>query len=103
VTIGDAVTFTFTLVLEDPGETDAIIDYRVHYAGANGPRRPKVFKLTLRRLVPGEPVTLTRRHRFAHFSIRRIHPGRHTIDIQANGQILGTTDLNVTEPTTATL
>jgi 3-methyladenine DNA glycosylase AlkC len=97
--IGDTVTFTMTLALEDPGEADAVIDYRVHYAGANGPRGPKVFKLTRRRLVAGEQVTVSRQHRFGHVSIRRIHPGRHTIDIQVNGRILGTTDLHVVEPT----
>ena len=98
VTIGDAVTFTMTLVLDEPGEADAVIDYRVHYAGTNGLRRPKVFKLTRRRLVAGQHVTVTRRHRFAHVSIRRIHPGRHAIDIQVNGRILGTTDLDVLAP-----
>jgi 3-methyladenine DNA glycosylase AlkC len=98
VTIGDAVSFTMTLVLDDPGRADAVIDYRVHYAGANGPRRPKVFKLTRRRLVAGEPVTVTRRHPFAPISIRRIHPGRHTIDIQVNGRILGSVDLDVVDP-----
>jgi 3-methyladenine DNA glycosylase AlkC len=100
VTIGDTVTFTMTLALDDPSEADAVIDYRVHYAGANGPRRPKEFKLTRRRLVAGEPVTVTRQHRFTHVSIRRIHPGPHTIDIQVNGRILATTDLHVVEPTT---
>jgi hypothetical protein len=102
VTIGDAVTFTITLDLDHPGEADAVIDYRVHYAGANGPRRPKVFKLTRRHLVAGVPITLTRRHRFAHVSIRRIHPGHHAIDIQVNGRILGTTDLNVVQRITGT-
>jgi 3-methyladenine DNA glycosylase AlkC len=100
VAIGDAVTFTVTLTLDDPGEADAVIDYRVHYAGANGPRRPKVFKLTRRRLVAAEPVTVTRQHRFGHVSIRRIHPGRHSIDVQVNGRILGTVDLTVIEPAT---
>ncbi len=100
VTIGDAVTLTMTLVLEDPGDADAVIEYRVHYAGANGPRRPKVFKLTRRRLVTADPITLTRRHRFAHVSIRRIHPGRHTIDIQVNGRILGAVHLDVVDPAT---
>jgi 3-methyladenine DNA glycosylase AlkC len=100
VTIGNAVTITLTLELDDPREADAMIDYRVHYAGANGPRRPKVFKLTRRHLAAGAPITLIRQHRFAHVSIRRIHPGPHTIDIQVNGHILGTTDLHVIDPTT---
>jgi hypothetical protein len=51
-----------------------LIDYRVHYVGANGPRRPKVLKLTRRHLGPRQPITITRRHRFDHATIRRIHP-----------------------------
>lgn len=101
VAIGDAVSFTITLELDDPSEADAVIDYRVHYAGTNGLRRPKVFKLTRRRLRAGAPVTLSRRHRFAHVSIRRINPGRHTIDVQVNGRILGAVELDVVDPTAA--
>jgi 3-methyladenine DNA glycosylase AlkC len=100
VTIGEAATFTLTVELDGTTEADAIIDYRVHYVGANGLRRPKVFKLTRRRLVPGQPATLTRRHRFEHVSIRRIRPGRHTIDIQINGHVLGAIDLDVIDPDT---
>jgi hypothetical protein len=54
-----------------------------------------VFKLTRRRLTPGQPATITRQHRFEHVSIRRIQPGRHTIDIQINGHILGTAHIDV--------
>ena len=83
--IGEAVTFTLTLDQTGDEPAEAIIDYRVHHAGTARPRRPKVFKLTRRCLEPGRPTTITRRHRFEHASIRRIHPGRHTIDIQVNG------------------
>jgi len=101
VAIGEAVTFTFTLHLDDVEPADAVIDYRVHYSGANGLRRPKVFKLTRRRLLPGQPATLTRRHRFEHVSIRRIHSGPHTIDVQINGHVLGTIDVDIIDPTTS--
>jgi 3-methyladenine DNA glycosylase AlkC len=96
--IGDAATFTLTLVLADGAAeaTDAVIDYRVHYVGARGVKAPKVFKLTRRRLVPGRPVTITRRHAFDHVSIRRILPGRHTIDVQVNGRVLGSIAVDVT-------
>lgn len=97
VAIGDAVTFMFTVVARPgAGAVDAIIDYRIHYVGARGAARaPKVFKLTRRRLEPGQPVTITRRHRFEHVSIRRIHPGRHRIDVQVNGRVLGGADVEV--------
>lgn len=97
IAIGEAVTFSFTLALppESDGPSDAIIDYRVHYAGARGTKAPKVFKLARRRLEPGRPVTLSRRHMFEHVSIRTIHPGPHAIDIQVNGVVLGTASLSV--------
>jgi hypothetical protein len=96
----DALSALVRAIQHPMWQTDAVIDYRVHYVGAAGLRRPKVFKLTRRRLVPGRAATVTRRHRFENISIRRINPGRHTIDIQINGRILGAIDLDVVDPTT---
>jgi 3-methyladenine DNA glycosylase AlkC len=94
IAIGDAITFTFTIGLPGGGEPcDVVIDYRVHYAGVRGPKAPKVFKLTRRRLEPNRPVTISRRHPFEHVSIRRIKPGSHRIDVQVNGRVLGSTEL----------
>ncbi len=96
IRIGDTIALTFTLELAAGPPADAVIDYRVHYAGVRGAKAPKVFKLTRRHLESGEPVTLTRRHRFDHVSIRRIHPGTHTIDVQVNGRVLGSVSFDVT-------
>ena len=98
VRIGDAVAFTCTVDLDGREPAEAVIDYRVHYVGTNGLRRPKVFKMARRRLEPGRPVTVTRRHRFEHVSIRRIVPGRHRIDVQVNGRVLGGADVEVVDP-----
>lgn len=95
VEIGGRVTITFTLELVSPSEAGAVIDYRIAYMGARGPKAPKVFKLTRRTLVAGAPVTIARDHAFEHVSIRRIHPGEHTIDVQVNGRVLGSTTLTV--------
>ena len=78
-------------------ECDAIIDYRVHYAGARGIRAPKVFKFTRRRLEPGSTVVLSRSHSFKHVSVRSIHPGPHRIDVQVNGTVLGSVEFEVVE------
>lgn len=100
VPIGEAVTFSFILRLADGVERcNAVIDYRVHYAGARGPKAPKVFKLTRRELERGEPITISRRHSFEHVSIRRIHPGQHQIDIQVNGTVLGSVRVDVVDAT----
>lgn len=97
IRIGDAVELRFTLVLDEGAaeQAEAVVDYRVHYAGARGARAPKVFKLARRRLHPGRPVAVTRRHAFEHVSIRRIVPGRHTLDVQVNGRVLGSVDVEV--------
>ena len=99
IRIGDAATFTFTLALADGAAepVDVIVDYRVHYVGVRGTKAPKVFKLTRRRLAPGAPVTITRTHRFEHVSVRRVHPGRHHIDVQVNGRVLGSRPVDVVE------
>jgi hypothetical protein len=91
VAIGEEVAFTLTLELACEGEVDVVSDYRVHYIGERGVKAPKVFKLTRR-------ITLTREHAFAHVSIRRIHPGPHTVDVQVNGRMLGAATLDVLSP-----
>jgi len=41
VPIDGSVTVTLTLELAGDAPTDAVIDYRVHYVGAGGLRRPR--------------------------------------------------------------
>jgi hypothetical protein len=71
IAIGDDAVFTFALALadEDVAIADVVIDYRIHYQGANGVNTPKLFKLTRRRLEHGHAQTVTRRHAFKHVSI----------------------------------
>ncbi|MGP9724272.1 DNA alkylation repair protein [Corynebacterium sp. AOP40-9SA-29] len=103
--IGEATTLSFTLRADAAGAPDtsdaapaptrAAVDYVVHYQGARGPKAGKVFKLAVRDLPPGEPVQFSRRHAFAHVSIRTIHPGPHRIEVQVNGRVLGGTTVHV--------
>lgn len=71
------------------------VDYLVRHAGAHGPPRPKVFKLTTRTPQPGQPQTNLRRHRFRQVSVRRLYPGAHRIDIQVYGRLLGGADVEL--------
>ncbi|MFT3945315.1 MAG: DNA alkylation repair protein [Ancrocorticia sp.] len=96
ISIGEASTISFTL--RAAGEAKTVIDYLVHYQGVRGPKAGKVFKLTTRDLPAGRAVDFSRRHKFEHVSIRTIHPGPHRIEIQANGRILGATEINVMAP-----
>ncbi|MCL3862335.1 DNA alkylation repair protein [Actinotalea sp. K2] len=93
IAIGDEVTLTATLSAAD--DTRAAIDYLVHYQGARGPRPGKVFKLTSRHLPAGDQVTVTKRHRFDHVSIRTIRPGPHRVELQVNGRVLGSVEVMI--------
>jgi 3-methyladenine DNA glycosylase AlkC len=99
VEVGGTVTLSFRLELDRAETTPAyaLVDYRVHHAGARAQRRPKVFKLTRRTLQPGEASDFVRQHRFAPRTVRHIHPGTHTIDVQVNGRVLGSVRVEVTE------
>ncbi|MDN6511629.1 MAG: DNA alkylation repair protein, partial [Corynebacterium sp.] len=96
IAIGEATTLSFTLRADAAtAPTRAAVDYVVHYQGARGPKAGKVFKLTVRDLPPGQAVQFSRRHAFAHVSIRTIHPGPHRIEVQVNGRVLGGTTVHV--------
>jgi len=56
-----------------------------------------VFKLARRRLTRREPVTIEWPHRFENLSIRRVYPGPHTIDVQVNGRVLGSSVIEIEE------
>ncbi len=99
LSIGEATTVTFTLHATDA--TRAAIDYIVHYQGVRGPKAGKVFKLTTRDLPAGQAVPLSRRHRFESLSVRTIHPGPHRIEVQANGRVLGATEVHITAAETS--
>lgn len=58
-----------------------------------------MFKLTRKRIAPGESLTINRSHRFEHVTIRRIRPGRHVIDLQVNGRVIGATFVEVIDGT----
>lgn len=102
IPIGERVSLTLELVADGgaagglDGGAPAMIDYRIHFQGANAPRAPKVFKWTTRTLAPEAPLTLVRRHRFQHASVRRLYPGEHRIEAQINGRVRATTLVRLT-------
>jgi 3-methyladenine DNA glycosylase AlkC len=83
---GEAVLIEFSLTASE--RTSAMVDYRIHHAGATGRRSPKVFKLKRTVLEPGVRVTFRREHAIREVSVRRIHPGPHLIEVQVNGRVL---------------
>jgi 3-methyladenine DNA glycosylase AlkC len=86
IRLGETVLIEFELTAAD--RSPVMVDYRIHHAGANGTRSPKVFKLKRTVLEPGEPTPFRREHAIREVSVRRIHPGPHLIEVQVNGKVL---------------
>lgn len=75
-------------VVTNSGDTRSrfAVDYVVHYRKARGTLAPKVFKMAVVSLDPGESAELVRRRSFAPTSTRVLHPGEHRVELQVNGQ-----------------
>ena len=48
-----------------------------------------------RTVQPGKPQTILRRHRLGRSPVRRLYPRSHRIDIQVDGCVLGSVDVQL--------
>ena len=87
--IGEALTFRFDLHNRSEAPVSAVVDYRVHHAGARTERAPKVFKLRTLALPANGSVSVEKKHSLKVVTTRTLYPGTHRIEVQVNGQILG--------------
>ncbi|MCV6585532.1 MAG: hypothetical protein OIF47_08350 [Marinibacterium sp.] len=93
--IGEVLPIEVTLSASAPCK--AIVDYLFWRRKADGTLSPKVQKLKQITLGPEKPQVLTKAHRLkGDATTYRLHPGRHRIDIQVNGQVLGGADFDLT-------
>lgn len=97
VAIGDVLRFEAEISNTGTRPIDLVIDYVVNHRKANGVLSPKVFKLTTKRLGPGQRAELSRDHSFKRISTRRYHPGRHSIELQVNGVRYGMVEFDLIE------
>jgi len=88
VDLGGAAQWSLRLTSKDPREHRVVIDYAVHFIRANGSTGRKVFKWTTVDVAPGQRVDLDRRHAIVPITIRNYHPGRHVVEVQANGVVV---------------
>ncbi|AKJ26949.1 hypothetical protein [Caldimonas brevitalea] len=87
--IGQTLDIAFSLESLQPLPGSACVDYAVHYVGANGKPRRKVFKGAECVLQPGFVAAFVLRRDFSPRSTRRLYPGTHRVDILVNGRVLG--------------
>lgn len=95
VTFGEALEFEVELRSMASNDQDLIIDYVVHHMKANGSLAPKVFKWTTITLPAGQRHAGHRKHAIRPITTRRYYPGRHRLEIVANGKSLGMADFDL--------
>jgi 3-methyladenine DNA glycosylase AlkC len=98
VVVGQAVEFDYTVTNAGPDSVKVAIDYVIHYRKASGSLVPRVYKLTVRTLGPGETVTATRRQPLIPLSTRRYYPGGHALELQVNGVRSGRASFDLVTP-----
>ena len=87
--LGQVLEFSFTLTSASRRPQQLAVDYVMHYVKASGGTAPKVFKLREVNLAAGETLRLSKRQTLRNFTTRKHYSGRHHLEIQVNGQILG--------------
>jgi 3-methyladenine DNA glycosylase AlkC len=95
VRLGGELVWSCLLTARSGRPVVAVVDYVVHFAGARGAPRNKVFKLRTVRLDSGRPVEIVRRHPLVPVTTRRYHAGRHRVEVQVNGQVLDGGDFDL--------
>jgi 3-methyladenine DNA glycosylase AlkC len=96
--VGDTIDITFSLQSDAPQPQQLVVDYVIHFVKANGGMSAKVFKLRTLSLGHGEFVRLQKRHSLRPITTRRYYPGRHRVEVQVNGVILGGADFDLDTP-----
>jgi 3-methyladenine DNA glycosylase AlkC len=83
ITVGEALDLELTL--HPDREQRVRIDFGLHHRLASGDLSPKIFHWTERTVRAGRPLTLTKRYVLREVTTRRLHAGRHAIDVRING------------------
>lgn len=98
VEIGARLGFRAEIANRGPSEVRLAIDYVIQYRKANGSLAPKVFKLAVEELGPGERVSFAREQSFRQLTTRRHHPGTHVLELQVNGRRYGAVEFLLVDP-----
>jgi len=89
VCLGEHLAFAFEVCSHSDQAQNLVIDFIIHHVKANGRRTPKVFKLTQKRLEPGQRLAVSKKHTMRAINTRVYYPGTHLLEIQINGQVWG--------------
>lgn len=84
--MGAEVRVAFELTNPHDQPQRVLVDLAVHYVKANGQASPKVFKLKVLDLAPGQTAQLSKKLSLAPMTTRQHYPGVHKVAVLLNGQ-----------------
>ncbi len=90
--LGEIIDFELQLISTNKKNQKLAVDYVIHYQKSNQKTSPKVFKLKVLDLNPGETFIIKKRHALRPVTTRKHYSGIHKIQIQINGKILASAD-----------
>lgn len=90
IKLGEALDFAFRIRSLSGRSQRLVVDYVIHFVKANAGTAPKVFKLKVVELPAKGERTFARSHRIKKITTRDYHSGRHVLELQVNGVVLGT-------------
>jgi hypothetical protein len=93
--VGESLRLSLGLHSQSRRPQPLASDYVVHHVKANGSTSPKVFKGWQLVLAGQERRVLIKRHSFREITTRRYHAGRHTVELQVNGQVMARADVEL--------
>ncbi len=90
--LGEVIDFELQLISTVKKMQKIAVDYIIHYQKSNMKTSPKVFKLKVLELKPGETFLIKKRHSLRPVTTRKHYPGLHKIEVQINGKVLASAD-----------
>ena len=93
--IGGELIFDYQIEAEREGRY--ALTYAIHYVKASGRISAKIFRLTEKDLAAGEVLSGTKRHSLRQMTTRRHYPGRHAVELRANGTVLASRGFDLTD------
>lgn len=92
---GSAVTIDVDLANRSAQPQRVLVDLRLHFVKASGRTGPRVFRLRTLELGPGARLQLSKRLQLVDLSTRRLHPGRHRVEVLVDGRAVAAGDFTL--------
>lgn len=89
IKLGERVEFSFRLASSSAKPQKLVIDYVIHFMKANNKTSAKVFKLKTFEILSKEDLLISKSHHIKKITTREYYPGRHLLEVQVNGKIVG--------------